>query len=127
MDINYNKWKEEESDIKWQLMFEAERELLKSKHIGNNIISYSIGEQTIADINDNFEVRLRLHPETKPSLIISRKGFGFVGQVFLKDVDLDYNPQYKEQIKEIRKMMRQSYDGDFNELWNNLVEIMTVE
>ena len=127
MDINYNKWKEEKTDIKWQLMFEAEKELLKPEHIGNNIISYSIGEQTVAGINDNFEVRLRLHPETKPSLIISRKGFGFVGQVFLKDVDLDYNPQYKEQIKEIRKMMRQSYDGDFNELWNNLVEIMTVE
>jgi len=88
LNMNYNKWREEPNYvIRHQLMFEAERELLKREEGG--LVDYlHIGEETVAGIAKDCEARLRLSTETEPSITVSKDG-KYIGTFFLKDVDKD--------------------------------------
>ena len=86
MDINYNKWKDEENYvIRYQLMFEAERELLKREE-GKLVDYLRIGEETVAGISKDYEAKLRLSLDTPPGITVT-KGGEYIGTFFLKDVD----------------------------------------
>jgi len=89
LNMNYNKWKDEEHyEIKAQLMFEAERELLKSKK-EKDITFYYIGDDAVAGIEEGYKAELRLYSECSPALRITSDSGEYVGMIFLKDVDKD--------------------------------------
>lgn len=88
MNINYNGWKDDQTDARFQLMFEAERELLKHEELENsNLKMYRVGETVVAGVSKEYTIKLRLSQETSPALIINTKHGEYVGIFFLKDVD----------------------------------------
>ena len=88
MNMNYNKWKdEEEYTMRHQLMFEAERELLKREE-GKLVDYLRIGEDTVAGIAKDCKAKLRLSLEAEPAITVSKDG-AYIGTFFLKDVDKD--------------------------------------
>jgi len=88
LNMNYNKWKEEPNYvIRHQLIFEAERELLKRED-GGLVDFLRIGEETVAGIAKDCEAHLRLSTEAEPAITVSKDG-SYIGTFFLKDVDKD--------------------------------------
>ena len=78
---------EEDYRIRHQLMFEAERELLKNEEPSNGLNFYSIFGETVAGVGEEYEVKLSFHSETPPALVVSGEA-GFVGMFYLRDLEV---------------------------------------
>lgn len=99
-EINYNGWMDEEDyRIRYQLMFEAERELLKEDKIVNKLTFYTMFDEVVAGVNEEYEVKLSLHLETSPALSVTKDG-AFVGMFYLRDSEVQSSTQTVKEVEE---------------------------
>ena len=86
MDINYNGWKDEEHyEMRAQLTFEAERELLKLVDMGDMNFIY-VGDVFVGATEKTHEVRLRLYKDATHSILIT-KDRKLIANIFFKDLE----------------------------------------
>jgi hypothetical protein len=91
--INYNGWMDADNyQLRYQLMFEAERELLKEFKTDNKLTFYKMFDETVAGVEEGYKVRLSLHMETPPALSVSTKDGDFVGMFYLRDPEFQSSP-----------------------------------
>ena len=108
--INYNGWMDEpDYRIRHQLMFEAERELLKKlPHDYGDLVFYTILGETVAGIRKEYNVVLRLSTETPPSLSVTTKDRKYVGMFYLRDPEVPHSNQTASEVRD--KIMKRNKD-----------------
>ena len=79
-EINYNGWMDaDDYRLRHQLMFEAERELLKEDKTEKKLTFYTMFDEVVAGVQEGYEVKLSLHMETSPALSVTTEDGDFVG------------------------------------------------